>query len=82
MTRLSYKYLLLISAVFFLISFSNIVAMRRRKVSSAAKPKTSVADRQVENVRYSAGSGGGSVGLGQNIDYEIEEYQDVYEEPK
>ena len=56
--------------------------MRRRKVSGAAKPKTSVADRQVENVRYSAGSGGGSVGLGQNIDYEIEEYQDVYEEPK
>ena len=49
-------------------------------MSSAAKPKTSVADRQVENVRYATGGGGGSVGL--NIDYEIEEYQDVYEEPK
>ena len=51
-------------------------------MSSAAKPKTSVADRQVENVRYATGGGGGSVGLKQNIDYEIEEYQDVYEQPK
>ena len=51
-------------------------------MSSAAKPKTSVADRQVENVHYATGGGGGSVGLEQNKDYEIEEYQDVYEQPK
>ena len=56
--------------------------MRRRKVSCAAKPKTSVADRQVENVRYATGGGGGAAGLRQNIDYEIEEYQNVYEEQR
>ena len=52
-------------------------------MSSTPKPRTSEAVRKVEKVRYTTG-GGGSVGLGQNQNYETAVYQDedVYELPK
>lgn len=70
--------------LFFSYPFFSIVALRRRKASSAAKTRTSEADQNVEKVRYTTGGGGGSVGLRENIDYEVAEYQDadVYEETK
>ena len=63
-------------------SFS--IVLQRRKVSSAPKPRrTSEPVREVEKVRYTtSGGGGGSVGLGQNRNYEAAVYQDedIYEE--
>ena len=58
------------------------IVLQRRKVSSAPKPRrTSEPVREVEKVRYTTG-GGGSVGLGQNQNYEPAGYQDedIYEE--
>ena len=58
--------------------------MRKWKVSSAAQPKSSGADRKVsEKVRYAAGRG--SVKLGQNLAYDETKYkykdEAVYEVP-
>ena len=51
-------------------------------MSSAPNPRTIEAVRNVEKVRYTTG-GGGSVGLGQNQNYEAAVYEDedVYEVP-
>ena len=66
----------------FLYPIFNIV-LQRRKVSSAPKPRTIEAVRNVEKVRYTTG-GGVSVGLGQNQNYEAAVYEDedVYDLPK
>ena len=65
----------------FLYPFFSIV-FQRRKVSSAPNPKTIEAVQNIEKVRYTTG-GGGSVGLGQNQNYEAAVYEDedVYEVP-
>ena len=51
-------------------------------MSSAPRPRTVEAVRNVEKVRYTTG-GGGSVGIGQNQSYEAAVYEDeeVYEVP-
>ena len=66
--------------VFLYPIFSTV--LQRRKVSSAPKPRTIEAARNVEKVRYTTG-GGGSVGIGQNQSYEAAVYEDeeVYEVP-
>ena len=65
----------------FLYPFFSIV-LQRRKVSSAPNPRTIEAVQNIEKVRYTTG-GGGSVGLGQNQNYEAAVYEDedVYEVP-
>ena len=52
-------------------------------MSSAPKPRTIEAARNVEKVRYTTGGGGGSVGLRQSQSYEAAVYEDeeVYEVP-
>ena len=64
-------------------SFLSIVH-RKRKASSAARPKSSGTDRKVsEKIRYAAGRG--SVKLGQNLAYDETKYkykdEAVYEVP-
>ena len=66
---------------FYILFFS--IVLQRRKVSSAPKPRTIEAARNVEKVRYTTGGGGGSVGLRQSQSYEAAVYEDeeVYEVP-
>ena len=50
MTSLSYKYFVSLSCLY---PFFSIIALRRRKASSAAKTRTSEADQNVEKLRKS-----------------------------